>query len=875
MFQSRVSEALATTRSAELEYSQFTQSQVDVIFKEAALAANMNRIPLAKLAVEETGIGLVEDKVIKNHFASEEIYNRYKNEKTVGVVYSDPLSGIEKIAEPMGVLCGIVPCTNPTSTAIFKCLLALKTRNGIVLAPHPRASACTIAAARVVHDAAVAAGAPPNIISWIENPTKDETFELMKQSDMIIATGGPAMVHSSYSSGTPAIGVGAGNTPALIDEDADVGMAVNYILLSKTFDQGVICASEQAVVVLERVVPAFLHEIKHRGGVVLTPDDVDRVRRGLFVDGRLNPDTVGRAPYDLALMFGLEGVQNGQITEHTRLLLTPIDSVGPDEPLSGEKLCPILAMYTAESFDGALETADRLVRNGGEGHTSVIYSNNIEHIRAWENRIKTVRMLVNMPSSQGAIGDIFNNLDPSLTLGCGSFGHNSISSNVQASHLLNYKTVANRRENMLWFRIPPKIYFKAGALNVALRDLAGRKRAFIVSDRPLLDLGYVNEVQGILEEIGCASQVYYHVNPDPDIESIRAGAAELESYGADVIVAIGGGSPMDAAKIMWLLYTKPDFSFEGVSTRFLDIRKRIYEVPDLSEKALLVCIPTTSGTGSEVTPFSVVTDAQTHVKYPLADYALTPSMAIIDPDLVRNMPKSLTANGGIDAVTHALESYVSAYATDYTRGLSLQALHLLFEYLPRAYDDGRNDGQAREKTHNAATIAGMAFANAFLGICHSCAHKLGSRFGIAHGLANALMISRVIMYNSEDAAYKVVGFAQYKQMHAADDYGELAVALGFVSAKKSQRERVAALVRQVESLKASIGIPSSMKAVLEPKVSKQEYEDAVDVLAEQAFDDQCTGTNPRAPLIKDLRQLMLDAWDPLEEQDIKAWVAKG
>ena len=868
----RVETTLAVTRAAQAEYAHFNQEKVDAVFKAAALAANMNRIPLAKLAVEETGIGLVEDKVIKNHFASEEIYNRYKNEKTVGVISEDPLTGIERIAEPMGVLCGIVPTTNPTSTAIFKCLLALKTRNGIVLAPHPRASGCTIAAAKIVRDAAVAAGAPENIISFVENPSKDETFELMRKSDMIIATGGPAMVRSSYSSGTPAIGVGAGNTPALIDDDADIEMAVNYILLSKTFDLGVICASEQAVVVLDGVAAAFLDEIQRRGAVVLGPADVERVRKGLFVDGRLNADTVGRTPFDLAKMFGLE---NEHIDENTRLLLTPVDAVGPDEVLSGEKLCPILALYVSKTFDNALETANSLVENGGAGHTSVIYSNNIEHIRKWEDRIKTVRMLVNMPSSQGAIGDLYNNLDPSLTLGCGSFGHNSVSNNVQAKHLLNVKTVAKRRENMLWFRVPPRIYFKEGSLNVALRDLVGCKRAFIVTDRPILDMGYVEEVQDILDDIGCQSQVFYHVHPDPDIDSIRAGAKELEEYGADVIIALGGGSPMDAAKIMWLLYADPQFSFEGVATRFMDIRKRIYEVPpDLSSKALLVCIPTTSGTGSEVTPFSVVTDSRTHVKYPLADYSLTPSMAIIDPNLIYGMPKTLTANGGIDAVTHALESLVSAYATDYTRGLSLQALQLLFEYLPRAYEHGAADREAREKVHNAATIAGMAFANAFLGICHSMAHKLGARFNIAHGLANALMISHVILYNAEEAPYKVVGFAQYKKAHAGEDYANLALTLGFAKKDMSQRERVACLVRHVEDLKASIGIPASIKEALEGKVTYDEFIKSLDELAENAFDDQCTGTSPRSPLIADLARLLRDAWDGIDEAKITAWVAE-
>lgn len=866
MFVDRVDVIVARTRAAQKQYAEFSQEEVDRIFKQAALEANMNRIPLAKLAVEETGIGLVEDKVIKNHFASEEIYNRYRDEKTCGVIEEDGLGGIERVAEPMGVLCGIVPTTNPTSTAIFKCLLALKTRNGIVLAPHPRASKCTIAAATIVHDAAVRAGAPPGIIGWIEHPSKDETFQLMKSDDisMIIATGGPGMVKASYSSGTPALGVGAGNTPAIIDSCADIHMAVNYILLSKTFDNGVICASEQAAVVLDDVYDQFRHEMSRRGGCLLSEEDTERVRRGLFTeDGRLNPDTVGKPAYELATLFGLEA----KVDENTRLLVCPVESVGPEEVLSSEKLCPVLGLYRAPSFEQALEVANNLVENGGKGHTSVIYSNNRDHILAWENTIKTVRMLVNMPSSQGAIGDLYNNLDPSLTLGCGSYGNTSVSTNVQCKHLLNFKTVAKRRENMLWFRVPPQIYFKEGCLGVALRDLKGKKRAFIVTDRPLYEMGYVDEVVSVLESIHCHSQIFYHVNPDPDIQTIEAGAKELMDYQADVIIALGGGSPMDAAKIMWLMYEKPDTEFEGLSTRFMDVRKRIYDFPaDLGSKARLVCIPTTSGTGSEVTPFSVVTDSLSGTKYPLADYALTPSMAIIDPALIMDMPPTLTANGGIDAVTHALESYVSAYATDYTRGLSLQALHLLFEFLPRAYRLGAKDREAREKTHNAATIAGMAFANAFLGICHSMAHKLGAKFNIAHGLANALMISHVILYNATDAPYKVVGFAQYKEAHARDDYAQLAVLLGFANTGIHQEEQVVSLVRNIEALKANIGIPACIKDALRDRVTFEEYEKALDELAENAFDDQCTGTNPRAPLIADLRKMMLEAWEPVTEE---------
>jgi len=868
LFEDRIEVAIARAKAAQEVYAGFSQEKVDEIFKEAALAANKNRIPLAKMAVAETGIGLVEDKVIKNHFASEYIYNKYKDMKTVGVIDQDVVGGVSHVAEPMGVLCGIVPTTNPTSTAIFKCLLALKTRNAIILAPHPRASDCTIAAAKIVHDAAVQAGAPAGIIGWIEHPNKDETFQLMKSPSvaLILATGGPGMVRASYSTGHPAIGVGAGNTPAIIDSTADIHMAANYILLSKTFDNGVICASEQAVVVLSDIYESFCQEIVHRGAHILSESDAEKLRAGLFQDGRLNADAVGKSAYDLAQMFGIEA----DITPSTRLLLAEVNEVGSSEVLSSEKLCPVLALYCAKNFEEALETANDLVENGGQGHTSVIYSNVQEHILAWERKLKTVRMLVNMPSSQGAIGDLYNfHLDPSLTLGCGSFGQTSVSNNVGPKHLLNFKTVAERRENMLWFKLPPKIYFKGGSMEVALKELKGKKRAFIVTDKPLYDLGYVDKVVEILDTVSVHSQIFYHVEPDPNIEAIEAGAKELREYQADAIIALGGGSPMDAAKIMWLLYEFPETKFEGMATRFMDIRKRVYEFPDLGTKCPLICIPTTSGTGSEVTPFSVVTDQVTGAKYPLADYALTPSMAIIDPDLVNHMPKSLTANGGIDAVTHALESYVSAYATDYTRGLSLQALHLLFEFLPRAYKEGANDRLAREKTHNAATIAGMAFANAFLGICHSMAHKLGARFDIPHGLANALMISHVVLYNATDSPYKVATFPQYKEAHAQEDYAALADLLNVPGAAraKSKTGKVVALVKAIESLKRSIDIPTCIRDVLGEE-RKEEFLESLSVLSEDAFDDQCTGTNPRYPLIQDLHAMFEAAWEPLDLSSI-------
>ncbi|KAG2483733.1 hypothetical protein HYH03_017451 [Edaphochlamys debaryana] len=847
---------LKRSTEAQRKYSTFTQEKVDEIFRAAAEAANAARIPLAKMAVEETRMGVVEDKVIKNHFASEFIYNKYKHTKTCGVVEEDKAGGIEKVAEPVGVIAGIVPTTNPTSTAIFKSLLALKTRNALVLCPHPRAAKSTIAAARIVHDAAVAAGAPQDIIAWIDSPSLPVSQALMvaPEISLILATGGPAMVRAAYSSGHPSLGVGAGNTPALIDETAEVQMAVSSIMLSKTFDNGVICASEQSVVVVAKAYDAVRAEFIRRGAYFLNEEEKDKVRKGVLVDGRLNPNIVGQSIPKLAELFGIT------VPKGTKVLIGEVEKVGDTEPLSQEKLCPILAMYKAADFEAGLLVAQSLIQYGGAGHTSVLYTNplNAAHIRAFEQIVKTVRILINTPASQGAIGDLYNfHLDPSLTLGCGTWGSTSVSTNVGPQHLLNIKTVTARRENMLWFRVPPKIYFKGGCLEVALRDLQGKHRAFVVTDKPLFDLGYADKVTHILDSINVHHQVFYHVTPDPTLACIEAGLKEILEFKPDVIIALGGGSPMDAAKIMWLMYECPDTRFDGLAMRFMDIRKRVYEVPELGKKATMVCIPTTSGTGSEVTPFSVVTDERLGAKYPLADYALTPSMAIVDPQLVLGMPKKLTAWGGIDALTHALESYVSICATEYTKGLSREAIVLLFKYLPRAYANGANDFEAREKVHYAATIAGMAFANAFLGICHSLAHKLGAAFHVPHGLANAAIISHVIRYNATDMPAKQAAFPQYQYPQAKQDYADLANMLGLGG--NTVDEKVVKLIEAVENLKKQVEIPSTIKEIFNDPAVDKEFIARVETLAEEAFDDQCTGANPRYPLIADLKQIYLDA----------------
>ncbi|GAB4549359.1 MAG: bifunctional acetaldehyde-CoA/alcohol dehydrogenase [Pleurocapsa sp.] len=837
-------------KAAQSQYASFTQQQVDKIFKQAALAANDRRIPLAKLAVQETGMGIIEDKVIKNHFASEFVYNKYKQEPTCGVIESDLHYGIQKIAEPVGILAGIVPTTNPTSTAIFKALIALKTRNAIIFSPHPRAKECTIAAAKTVLDAAVAAGAPEDIIGWIDEPSVQLSQALMQHPslNLILATGGPGMVKAAYSSGKPSLGVGAGNTPAVIDETADVKLAVSSILLSKTFDNGMICASEQSVIVVDEVYEAVKEEFALRGAYFLNPEQRAKVSNVLMKDGHINASIVGQSVAKIAELAGIE------IPEATKVLIGEIEEVGLHEPFSIEKLSPVLAMYRAANFKGATEKAESLILFGGRGHTSVLYTapSNHDRINYFDSHVSTGRVLINTPSSQGAIGDLYNfKLDPSLTLGCGTWGGNSVSENVSVSHLLNIKTVSERRENMLWFRVPPKIYFKYGCLPVALRELVGKKRAFIITDKPLFDMGMIKQVTNILEEINVEHQIFYDVQPDPNLSTIEMGLARVNTFQPDVIIAFGGGSPMDAAKVIWLMYEHPEVEFEGIAMRFMDIRKRVYELPTIGNKAHMVAIPTTSGTGSEVTPFAVVTDDRTGIKYPLADYALTPHMAIVDPELVLHMPKSLTAFGGIDALTHALEAYVSVLATEFTNGLALEAIALLLKYLPRAYQLGAKDPEARSKVHYAATIAGMAFANAFLGICHSMAHKLGSTFHVPHGLANALMITHVIRYNATDAPFKQAIFPQYEYPHAKERYAEIADHLHLGG--NSLDEKVEKLVEAIDNLKAAIDIPLSIKEAL-PGEEKEFYEQ-IEALAEQAFDDQCTGSNPRYPLIKDLKEL--------------------
>ncbi|MDX2256590.1 MAG: bifunctional acetaldehyde-CoA/alcohol dehydrogenase [Pseudanabaenaceae cyanobacterium bins.39] len=843
---------------AQAEFADFTQEQVDYIFKKAALAANAARIPLAKAAVRESGMGVIEDKAIKNHFASEMIYNKYKNDKTCGVIESDKHFGYERIAEPVGILAGIVPVTNPTSTTIFKALIALKTRNGIIFSPHPRTKDCTRQAAQIVLEAAVAAGAPPNIIGWIDEPTVPLSQSLMQhpQIKLILATGGPGMVKAAYSSGHPSIGVGAGNTPAIIDETAHIQMAVSSILLSKTFDNGTICASEQSVVVVDAVYETVKQEFIKRGAYFLNAAERDQIRNVILTDGRLNAAIVGQSVQTIAEVAGFT------VPEHIRVLIGEVEAIDKNEPFAYEKLSPILAMYRADDFYGAVAKADELILFGGHGHTSVLYTatHNQDHIRYFESKVETSRVLINTPSSQGAIGDLYNfRLDPSLTLGCGTWGGNSVSANVTPHHLLNIKTAAERRENMLWFRIPPKIYFKAGCLPVALQDLRDRKRALIVTDRPLFELGLSKEVADSLEEIGLAHYTFYDVEPDPSLATVRKGLDICNSFQPDVIIAFGGGSPMDAAKIMWLMYEHPDIEFEGIAMRFMDIRKRVYELPPLGKKAIMVSIPTTSGTGSEVTPFAVVTDEKTHIKYPLADYALTPNIAIVDPELTMNIPKRLTAYGGIDALTHAIESYVSVLASEYTNGLALEAIRLLFKYLPSAYHNGAKDPKAREKVHYAATIAGLAFANAFLGICHSIAHQLGGTCHIAHGLANALMISHVIRYNATDVPFKQAIFSQNKYPNSKWRYARIADYLNLGGANED--EKIERLIAAVEDLKRQVEIPATIKDVLiEQGMSEEFFMSHLESMADQAFDDQCTGANPRYPLIADLKQLMLDAY---------------
>ncbi|MBD2162284.1 bifunctional acetaldehyde-CoA/alcohol dehydrogenase [Limnothrix sp. FACHB-1083] len=846
---------IARVKAAQRTYATFSQEQVDLIFKKAALAANAARIPLAKLAVTETRMGTIEDKVIKNHFASEFIYNKYKAEKTCGVIEEDKAFGIQRIAEPVGILAGIVPTTNPTSTAIFKALIALKTRNAIIFSPHPRAKDCTIEAARVILQAAVEAGAPPDIIGWIDQPTVPLSQQLMQHPDvnLILATGGPGMVRAAYSSGHPSLGVGAGNTPALIDETAHLKMAVSSIILSKTFDNGMICASEQSVVVVDAVYEQVKQEFRDRGAYFLDPEEKVRMGAQILIDGRLNPNIVGQSVEQIAAMAEI------QLPPGTRLIVGEASVVGPEEPFSYEKLSPVLAMYRAADFAQAVELSESLVMFAGRGHTAVLYTSpdNRDRIKRFEDQVQTARVLINTPSSQGAIGDIYNfRLDPSLTLGCGTWGGNSISENVEPRHLLNIKTVAERRENMLWFRIPPKIYFKYGSLPVALRELAGRDRAFIITDKPLYNLGITAGLESVLDDVGLKYDTFYDVEPDPCLGTVNRILEQMRSFNPDTIIAIGGGSPMDAAKIAWLLYEHPEIEFEGLSMRFMDIRKRVYELPPLGQKAILVAIPTTSGTGSEVTPFAVVTDERTGIKYPLADYALTPTMAICDPQLVLDMPKSLTAFGGVDALTHALESYVSVLASEFTNGEALEAIRLIFKYLPSAYEHGAADPKAREKMHYAATMAGMAFANGFLGICHSIAHQIGGAFHIPHGLANALLISHVIRYNATDAPFKQAAFPQYKYPNAKWRYARIADYLNLGGT--TEDEKIDRLIGAIEALKQQVGIPGSIREAT--SISEAEFLAKLDDVADRAFDDQCTVSNPRYPMISELKTLLLRAY---------------
>ena len=853
-------ERISQIREAQKIYSTYTQEQVDEIFRQAALAANNARIKLAKMAVEESGMGIVEDKVIKNHFASEYIYNKYKNEKTCGVIDSDVAFGITKVAEPIGVVAAVVPTTNPTSTAIFKALIALKTRNGIIFSPHPRAKNATIEAARIVLEAAVKAGAPKNIIGWIDEPSLEMTQRVMSECDITLATGGPGMVKAAYSSGKPAIGVGAGNTPAIIDDTAHIKMAVSSILMSKTFDNGVICASEQTVLVMDSIYNEVRKEFADRGAYFLKSDEIDKVRKTIIVNGGLNAKIVGQSAFKIAELAGVS------VPEDAKVLIGEVESVELEEEFSHEKLSPVLGMYRVKTFDEALAKAERLVELGGFGHTSVLYTNtqiSKDRVKRFGATMKTGRTIINMPSTQGAIGDIYNfKLAPSLTLGCGSWGGNSVSENVGPKHLINIKSVAERRENMLWFRMPEKVYFKYGSLGVALPELKEmkKKKAFIVTDRVLAELGYVDKITKVLDENGIDFRVFSEVAPDPTLAIARKGAEAMRSYNPDVIIALGGGSPMDAAKIMWVLYEHPEVNFHDLAMTFMDIRKRVYPFPKMGEKAMMVSIPTSAGTGSEVTPFAVITDEQSGVKYPLADYELTPDMAIVDAELMMNMPKGLTAASGIDALVHAIEAYVSVLASEFTNGLALEAIRLVFKYLPQAYNEGTTNVKAREKMAHASTIAGMAFANAFLGICHSMAHKLGAEHHIAHGVANGILIDHVIRFNAVDNPRKQASFPQYKYPNAKWRYAKIAEYLNLGG--RTEDEKVENLIKAIQNLKKQINLPST---IAECGVTKEAFYSTLDSMTEDAFDDQCTGANPRYPLMSELKEMYINAYSNNEE----------
>ena len=847
---------LARVRAAQAKFATYTQEQVDKIFLAAASAANKERIPLAKMAVEETGMGVVEDKVIKNHYASEYIYNAYKNTKTCGVIEEDKAYGIKKIAEPVGVIAAVIPTTNPTSTAIFKCLLALKTRNGIIISPHPRAKKCTAAAAQVVLEAAVAAGAPEDIISWIDVPSLDMTNLIMKEADIILATGGPGMVKAAYSSGKPAVGVGAGNTPAIIDDTADILLAVNSIIHSKTFDNGMICASEQSVIVLDKVYKAVKKEFADRGCYFLTPEETEKVRKTIIINGALNAKIVGQKAHTIAELAGVK------VPESTKILIGEVESVDISEEFAHEKLSPVLAMYKAKNIDDAFAKAQQLIADGGYGHTSSIYLNvatEQEKLDKFASLMKTCRILVNTPSSHGGIGDLYNfKLSPSLTLGCGSWGGNSVSENVGVKHLLNIKTVAERRENMLWFRAPEKVYLKKGCLPVALDELKnvmGKKKAFIVTDNFLYKNGYTKAITDKLDEMGIQHTTFFDVEPDPTLDCAKRGAAQMAAFQPDTIIALGGGSAMDAGKIMWVLYEHPEADFMDMAMRFIDIRKRVYTFPKMGEKAYFIAIPTSAGTGSEVTPFAVITDEKTGVKYPLADYELMPNMAIVDPDNMMTMPKGLTSASGIDVMTHALEAYAPKQATDYTDGLAIQALKVIFEYLPRAYDNGQTDAVAREKMANAATMAGMAFANAFLGVCHSMAHKLGAFHHLPHGVANALMIDEVLRFNASETPAKMGTFPQYDHPHTLERYAQIADALGIKG--KTNEEKLEGLIAAIDVLKERVGIKKTIRDYVP---DEEDFLARLDAMTEQAFDDQCTGANPRYPLMSEIKQMYLNAY---------------
>lgn len=851
-----LAKTLEKVKNAQKEFSKYSQEQVDKIFQAAAIAANEARIPLAKMAVEETGMGIVEDKVIKNHYAAEYIYNKYKNEKTCGVIYQDDSYGIKKIAEPVGIVAAVIPTTNPTSTAIFKTLIALKTRNGIIISPHPRAKKSTIEAAKTVLEAAVKAGAPEDIIEWIDVPSLELTNMLMQSADIILATGGPGMVKSAYSSGKPALGVGAGNTPAVIDESANVILAVNSIIHSKTFDNGMICASEQSVIVSDKIYDKVKDEFVKRGCYILNPEETEKVRKTIIINGALNAKIVGQKAHKIAELAGVS------VPENTKILIGEVENVDLSEEFAHEKLSPVLAMYKSSSFDDALEKAYKLIEDGGLGHTSSLYVNTVtekEKIEKFYSKMKTCRVLVNTPSSQGGIGDLYNfKLAPSLTLGCGTWGGNSVSENVGIKHLLNIKTVAERRENMLWFRAPEKVYMKRGCLPVALEELKNvmnKKRVFIVTDTFLYENGYTKVVTNKLDEMGIVHETFFNVAPDPTLACAKEGAKLIDAFKPDCIIAIGGGSAMDAAKIMWVLYEHPEVDFLDMAMRFMDIRKRVYTFPKMGEKAYFIAVPTSAGTGSEVTPFAVITDETTGQKYPLADYELLPKMAIVDADMMMNAPKGLTSASGIDALVHSIEAYVSMMATEFTDGLAIEAIKTIFEYLPRAYEEGANDPIAREKMANAATMAGMAFANAFLGICHSMGHKLGAYHHLPHGVTVGLVLDEVMRFNAEEVPTKMGTFPQYEYPHALRRYAEIADSLNLGG--NTDQEKLERLINKIDELKERVGFKKTIK---DYGISEEDFLSTLDEMSEKAFDDQCTGANPRYPLISEIKEIYLKTY---------------